>query len=98
MSCTTFAICLNYFINDFDSPIFGSYGKLGWLHWTNEQQWIVLYAQNLTLFAFVWYLVPILIFIPIQELVKMHDMKHYTKFQKRSKLLFNTKLGMHSPV
>ncbi|CAG8755707.1 20063_t:CDS:10, partial [Dentiscutata erythropus] len=52
MSCTTFAICLNYFINDFDSPIFGSYGKLGWLHWTNEQQWIVLYAQNLTLFAF----------------------------------------------
>ncbi|OZJ02713.1 hypothetical protein BZG36_03847 [Bifiguratus adelaidae] len=36
--------------------------------------------------------------IPIQELAKMHDRKQYIRFQKRSKLQFNTKLGMHSPL
>ncbi|RIA86124.1 hypothetical protein C1645_829742 [Glomus cerebriforme] len=45
----------------------------------------------------VGFLSPIL-FIPIQELVKLHDKKEYIRFQKRSKLEFNTKLGMHSPV
>ncbi|RUS33312.1 hypothetical protein BC938DRAFT_472133 [Jimgerdemannia flammicorona] len=44
--------------------------------------------------GFVW---PV-IFLPVQELVKMHDNKEYTRFQKRSKLEFNTKLGMHSPL
>ncbi|ORX61286.1 hypothetical protein DM01DRAFT_251785 [Hesseltinella vesiculosa] len=36
--------------------------------------------------------------IPIQELVKLHDDKEFTRFQKRSKLEFSTKLGMHSPL
>jgi len=39
-----------------------------------------------------------ILFIPVQELVKMHDKEEYTRFQKRSKLEFNTKLGMHSPI
>ncbi|KAH8547609.1 hypothetical protein BGW37DRAFT_514939 [Umbelopsis sp. PMI_123] len=40
----------------------------------------------------------VLVIIPIQELVKMHDLKEFTRFQKRSKLEFSTKLGMHSPL
>lgn len=39
-----------------------------------------------------------IILIPVQELVKMHDNKEFTRFQKRSKLEFSTKLGMHSPL
>jgi hypothetical protein len=39
-----------------------------------------------------------LIVLPIQEMAKMHDTQEWTRFQKRSKLEFNTKLGMHSPV
>ncbi|KAF0467800.1 calcium ATPase [Gigaspora margarita] len=143
--------------------LFGSFGNDGWLRWSYKQQWVLIYAQNCTLVAFVWSLVwisctfvnrtlplhkfnplsnrvwiyafiasiilqaiftaislllgptillfkvpyyiylivllaPIIIFIPVQELVKMHDKNEYDRFQKRSKLLFNTKLGMHSPV
>ncbi|KAI9298920.1 hypothetical protein K502DRAFT_298739 [Neoconidiobolus thromboides FSU 785] len=49
-----------------------------------------------------WYYVmgfvsPILL-LPLQEMVKYHDRDIYTRFQKRSKLEFNTKLGLHSPV
>ena len=36
--------------------------------------------------------------IPIQELVKADDRKKWILFQKRTKLEFNTKLGMHSPL
>ncbi|KAJ3021631.1 hypothetical protein HKX48_008112 [Thoreauomyces humboldtii] len=36
--------------------------------------------------------------IALQELVKVHDRRAWEKFQKRSKLEFNTKLGMHSPL
>lgn len=39
-----------------------------------------------------------LILVPMQELVKLHDEKEFTRFQKRSKLEFSTKLGMHSPL
>ena len=39
-----------------------------------------------------------LLILPIQELVKLHDKQEWLRFQKRSKLEFNTKLGMHSPV
>ncbi|KAL1926772.1 hypothetical protein VTP01DRAFT_5418 [Rhizomucor pusillus] len=46
------------------------------------------------LLGFAW---PIVL-VPIQELVKMHDNKEFTRFQKRSKLEFSTKLGMHSPL
>ncbi|KAI8645616.1 hypothetical protein BD408DRAFT_360915 [Parasitella parasitica] len=38
------------------------------------------------------------VLMPVQELVKMHDNKEFTRFQKRSKLEFSTKLGMHSPL
>ncbi|KAI8904807.1 hypothetical protein EDD86DRAFT_194553 [Gorgonomyces haynaldii] len=41
---------------------------------------------------------PLLLVIPVQELVKQHDLKDWEQFQKRSKLEFNTKLGMHSPL
>jgi hypothetical protein len=36
--------------------------------------------------------------VPIQELVKADDRKKWILFQKRTKLEFNTKLGMHSPL
>ncbi|KAI9484564.1 hypothetical protein BDB00DRAFT_854740 [Zychaea mexicana] len=139
----------------------GSSDRGGWLHWTREEQWAVLYAQNLMLISFVWCLawmspsflhrtfslyhsIPFknkvwvgaffivialqfvfcavslvhgpfqlasipwyvyflgliwpVIAVPVQELVKMHDDKEFTRFQKRSKLEFSTKLGMHSPL
>ena len=42
--------------------------------------------------------VGVFINIPIQELVKADDRKKCILFQKRTKLEFNTKLGMHSPL
>jgi hypothetical protein len=39
-----------------------------------------------------------LILMPIQELVKSSDKREFIRFQKRSKLEFNTKLGCYSPV
>jgi hypothetical protein len=38
------------------------------------------------------------ILIAIQELVKSKEKKEFIRFQKRSKLEFNTKLGCYSPV
>ncbi|GAB5359986.1 hypothetical protein AAMO2058_000588800 [Amorphochlora amoebiformis] len=35
--------------------------------------------------------------IMVDEMVKMHDRKQFTIFQKRSRLMFDTRLGMHSP-
>ena len=137
------------------SQAFGSYGSNGWLHWSREEQWAVLYAQNFMLISFVWCLafmspsflhrtfslyhsIPFknkvwvgsffiviaiqfvfcavslvngpfhlskipwyvyflgfiwpVIALPVQELVKMHDDKEFTRFQKRSKLEFSTKV------
>ena len=137
------------------SQAFGSYGNNGWLHWSREEQWAVLYAQNFMLISFVWCLafmspsflhrtfslyhsIPFknkvwvgsffiviaiqfvfcavslvngpfhlskipwyvyflgfiwpVIALPVQELVKMHDDKEFTRFQKRSKLEFSTKV------
>ena len=42
--------------------------------------------------------VGLLLLVPVQEAVKMHDRHEWVRFQKRSKLEFNTKLGMHSPI
>ena len=39
-----------------------------------------------------------LLLAPIQEAMKLPDKKLYIKYQKKLKLFFNTKLGMHSPV
>jgi hypothetical protein len=44
--------------------------------------------------AFTW-LVPQYV---IQEVIKAHDEKVYSRKQKRAKLEFHTRLGMHSPV
>ncbi|KAJ1974141.1 hypothetical protein H4R35_003757 [Dimargaris xerosporica] len=41
---------------------------------------------------------PWLFVVPVQELTKWHDRRQYDLFQKRSKLEFNTKLGLHSPI
>lgn len=38
------------------STAFGGYGTGGWLHFTREEQWAVLYAQNFMLICLVWYL------------------------------------------
>jgi len=38
------------------------------------------------------------IFMPAHEFAKKLDRKEYTRCQKRTKLEFNTKLGMHSPL
>src|SRR4051812_23565490 len=38
------------------APKFGAFGPGGWLHWTSEEEWAVLYAQNIMLVVFVWYL------------------------------------------
>lgn len=46
---------------------------------------------------FLGFVFPLLL-VPMQELVKLHDEKEFTRFQKRSKLEFSTKLGMHSPL
>ncbi|CAG8502932.1 3042_t:CDS:10 [Ambispora gerdemannii] len=53
---------------------------------------------RLPLFLYLVALLWPIIFIPVQELVRWHDRKEYKRFQKRSKLEFNTKLGMHSPI
>jgi hypothetical protein len=57
-----------------------------------------LLLKNLPYYIYLIGFISPILFIPIQELVKMHDKKEYIRFQKRSKLEFNTKLGMHSPV
>lgn len=40
----------------------------------------------------------LLAIVPLNEATKAMDTKRYTRLQKRSRLLFGTKLGMHSPV
>lgn len=36
----------------------------------------------------------VIVIVPVQELVKMHDLKEFTRFQKRSKLEFSTKVNL----
>ena len=36
--------------------------------------------------------------VALNEYVKQHDRRLFVRFQKRLKLLFTTKLGLHSPV
>ncbi|RKP05825.1 hypothetical protein THASP1DRAFT_32342 [Thamnocephalis sphaerospora] len=50
-----------------------------------------------------WYLYILLfawplVFMPVHELIKWRDGLRHVQLQKRLKLEFNTKLGMHSPV
>ena len=57
--------------------------------------WFVFMIRN------VWLCV-LLVWIPVQfginEFIKSRDYSEFQRFQKRSKLEFNTKLGMHSPI
>ncbi|RKP15426.1 hypothetical protein BJ684DRAFT_14315 [Piptocephalis cylindrospora] len=41
---------------------------------------------------------PVLLVLPLEEIVKALDARAFRKWQRRRKLEFNTKLGMHSPV
>lgn len=43
-------------------------------------------------------LAPVLLIVFVSELVKRHGRQEWIRFQKRTKLEFNTKLGMHSPL
>jgi hypothetical protein len=43
-------------------------------------------------------LLPAPLVVVVQEGMKVHDIQEWDRFQKRTKLQFNTKLGMHSPV
>jgi uncharacterized membrane protein YdcZ (DUF606 family) len=50
-----------------------------------------------------WYtyavgLAGVLAILPVNEAAKAMDARRYVRLQKRSRLLFGTKLGMHSPV
>ncbi|KAJ3088284.1 hypothetical protein HK102_009121 [Quaeritorhiza haematococci] len=88
------------------SNIIGFFGLGGsWLHATEGEQWALLYAQNVTLFVYVMYtavmsstflyrVLSILEAPPYTnvEFVKVMDRREWIKFQKRSKLEFNTKL------
>lgn len=53
-----FLRCLVHFLTGIvpAGDIFGELGATGWLHWNNEVQWAVLYAQNCMLLIFVWYI------------------------------------------
>lgn len=50
--CRTLIFILGLSITD----AFGKFGLKGWYHWTLEEQWAVIYAQNAMLVSFVWYL------------------------------------------
>lgn len=43
-----------YILQISTDQVFGLYGETGWLHWSSEQQWGILYAQNFMLVIFVW--------------------------------------------
>ncbi|RKO99118.1 hypothetical protein CXG81DRAFT_20758 [Caulochytrium protostelioides] len=49
---------------------------------------------------YAWFLAALLplVSLPLHEWAKHLDGERWTRFQKRSKLEFNTKLGMHSPI
>ncbi|KAL7747749.1 hypothetical protein RI367_006872 [Sorochytrium milnesiophthora] len=142
--------------------LYGDLAHARWMLWPTTGQWALLYAQNMGLLAFVFYMVlisstflhrteSIMSFLPykniiwsvtaiaclgaqvlfsavslipgpfhlfaqlpwylwllmfgwsmpllvIQERVTQLDRRQFVRFQKRSKLEFNTRLGMHSPV
>lgn len=60
-------------------------------------------AVSFSLAELPWYtyvlgLAWILAIVPLNEGAKAVDARRYARLQKRSRLLFGTKLGMHSPV
>jgi 1,4-dihydroxy-2-naphthoate octaprenyltransferase len=62
-----------------------------------------VFSLNISLSQVSWWvyvfsLTAPLAIITVSELIKSHDKEEWQKFQKRSKLEFSTKLGMHSPL
>ena len=53
---------------------------------------------NVPAYVYVVAFVPLPFVWALQELVKRPDRRQFIRQQKRAKLVFNTKLGMHSPV
>ncbi|CEO97487.1 hypothetical protein PBRA_000832 [Plasmodiophora brassicae] len=54
-------------------------------------------SGRLNLYPFVGLLVWPIITLSIDEAVKNHDRNHYRRHQQRLRIVFDTKLGMHSP-
>jgi hypothetical protein len=52
------------------------------------------YIGNFYILFVLW----IIVVVGVQELTKHSDKEEFIRFQKRSKLQFNTKLGCYSPV
>eukprot|EP00743_Colponemidia_sp_Colp-15_P007057 GILK01007614.1.p1 GENE.GILK01007614.1~~GILK01007614.1.p1 ORF type:complete len:1110 (-),score=173.61 GILK01007614.1:143-3472(-) len=52
-----------------------------------------VYNWEILLFLSLW----TFLIVFVDEVVKSHDRKVYQRFQKRLRIIFNTKLGMHSP-
>ena len=60
--------------------------------------YLALSLGMLSWYAYVVAFASLLLILPIQEFVKYFDRRRFLRNQKRAKLVFNTKLGMHSPV
>lgn len=56
------------------------------------------YLSALPWWIHIFSILAIFLNLPVQEMVKADDRKKWVLFQKRTKLEFNTKLGMHSPL
>ena len=64
---------------------------------------ISVYPLNISLGQISWWIYLLsftapLALLTVSEVVKYRDKQEWQKFQKRSKLEFSTKLGMHSPL
>jgi hypothetical protein len=57
-----------------------------------------LTSQDVPWYVYVLTLAWLLAIVPVNEAAKAMDARRYVRLQKRSRLLFGTKLGMHSPV
>ena len=60
--------------------------------------WLNIGLSQVSWWIYVLSLTAPLAILTVSELIKSHDKKEWQKFQKRSKLEFSTKLGMHSPL
>ncbi len=58
----------------------------------------LIQVEEVPWFIYLIALFPMFFLVPLQELMKAKERKEWIRFQKRSKLEFNTKLGMHSPL
>jgi hypothetical protein len=59
---------------------------------------VLVSLRKLPWFVYVIALGALPVIVSIHEIVKIHDYHVFIRVQKRSKLEFNTRLGMHSPL